>query len=1101
MTQLDSRLGDNRRFSFQSEAYPQDSGKFAVVRMEGSEAISRPYRFELILVSDDAQIDLDLMLARSATFSLHSPGDRPPPPNHYSGVLAEFDQLHQAGGYTFYRAVLVPRLWRLSLYRISEVYLHEQTIPEIIASVLKAGGLNSQDFQIQTQGDYRSRSFVCQYQETHLDFISRWMEKEGLYYYFSQDGKKETLQIVDSRFIHPAEAKTLHYRPVGEPDTGLDAQSVQSFIQQRKPMPAKLVLQDYNYRKADTELRVEVEVSPTGFGEVMIYGENFRDENEGKRYANIRKQELLCGERVFVGEATASGLCTGHFAELQAHYRQDFNARYLITQISHEGSQAGMLLAGLNTPYNTPYNAQQGSEAVIYQCSFKALPYCTQFRPERSTPKPRIAGTMNATVDAEGSGEYAEMDEFGQYKVQIPFDYTDKAEAKASAHVRMASPYAGSDHGMHFPLIRGSEVLLSFTDGDPDQPTIVGSVPNSSNPSVANNQNHQQNVISTRGGNQMLMQDAEGKEVIWLNSPFHKSSIGIGSVHPDGDGSIYQFTMGGSDKYTFGPNSEFSFGASNSFGIGADNSLKASIANSGSLGFSTNISTGSSIKWNLDPFSSLPFHKSKFKLLKSYSIDDGGSIKQAPAFKGQAENSFLLESMVQNADKGISDLAATRLAKFLIAVSFSTNIVAAAVFGNHIAPTKRTKKISDSIKKIQDKQKNIKNAEKTLAQAEKELEIENLQKKIADKSKKSENTVNPQKESTVDPQKENTDNPPEDQISDKEKNRDKAKEDLETIKKNNELTDQEKLDLAIYENPSTDEKKGDELPDVIKRFGTQAGINLMGQVIFQIAARNIAKKYNDWSYANQIKADNSGISLSVNTEKSPDQQFLMGSDGITYMITGDKERKEFSSIKLHGSTGEAEFVSSSLANICQYYSIYISTDIKNKYQEYIKLISEYKTAESRLKKAEDDKQSATGIAYITARNAAIKEETDLKAKKLEMIKKMNEISLLINNKEKGLFFDENSNKFSFRNGSNGLDVTNANGELYSSKKLLIHINSKPSNSFSKKGLEITEKQLELTHENTGILLTNKNLKMRIGQNSMSADYKTLSLKSNLLKLC
>lgn len=29
----------------------------------------------------------------------------------------------------------------------------------------------------------------------------------------------------------------------------------------------------------------------------------------------------------------------------------------------------------------------------------------------------------------------------------------------------MATPYSGSDHGMHFPLHKSAEVLLSFCDG------------------------------------------------------------------------------------------------------------------------------------------------------------------------------------------------------------------------------------------------------------------------------------------------------------------------------------------------------------------------------------------------------------------------------------------------------------------------------------------------------------------------------------------------------------------------------------------------------------------------------------------------------------
>ena len=74
--------------------------------------------------------------------------------------------------------------------------------------------------------------------------------------------------------------------------------------------------------------------------------------------------------------------------------------------------------------------------------------------------------------------KYAEIDDLGRYKVILPFDQSGNAEGKASRWVRMAQPYAGANYGMHFPLHKGAEVLLTFVDGDPDRPIISGSVPN-----------------------------------------------------------------------------------------------------------------------------------------------------------------------------------------------------------------------------------------------------------------------------------------------------------------------------------------------------------------------------------------------------------------------------------------------------------------------------------------------------------------------------------------------------------------------------------------------------------------------------------------------
>jgi type VI secretion system secreted protein VgrG len=602
MTSMTDRLLANRRFGFSSGASKKDSTPydFAVVEMEGFEALSQPFRFTLTLVSDDHSVDFDAMLANPATFTIYGPQGNVSTPYH--GVLAEFEQMHNADGYAFYRAVLVPRAWNLSLYRLSEVYLDEQPVTDTLQTVLKSAQLTSRDFEFRLMGTYRPRSFICQYEETYLDFVSRWMEHEGIYYYFDHRNGADKLIAVDSVQMHEKTSEgegdeqkvvPIAYRPDDRMDTGVSGDSVRNFVSQQKPLPREVILQEFNHRKAALQLRASAVVSESGRGQVVLYGEDFRSEDEGRRYAKLRAEEILCGARVFSGEGSAVGLRAGYFANLSGHYRDDFNGEYLITEIHHEGSQAGALLSGTRAH---PGDGGAAGE-TSYRNSFRAIVSKVQFRAPRVTPKPRVAGTMNAIVDAEGSGQYAELDEYGQYKVQLPFDLTAKNPNKASARVRMATPYAGSDHGMHFPLLKGSEVLLSFTDGDPDRPVIVGAVPNSENNSVVNVQNAHINRIATAGGNQLHMDDSKGKEVMFLHSPFHNSTIGIGSIDPKGGGSILSMTAGANETMTVGRTNSISLGMSNTITGGYKFNIDASIGGSVAIGYSTSMGYSRSVSW------------------------------------------------------------------------------------------------------------------------------------------------------------------------------------------------------------------------------------------------------------------------------------------------------------------------------------------------------------------------------------------------------------------------------------------------------------------------------------------------------------------------
>jgi hypothetical protein len=140
-------------------------------------------------------------------------------------------------------------------------------------------------------------------------------------------------------------------------------------------------------------------------------------------------------------------------------------------------------------------------EQPYYRNSFVAIPGDVQYRHPKITEKPRFNGTINARIDAEGSGQYAELDDQGRYKVRLPFDINNAhKDGKASHWLRMAQPYAGENQGMHFPLHKNTEVLLTFIEGDPDRPIIASALPNPVSPSPVNSSNQTKSVIQTGRG-------------------------------------------------------------------------------------------------------------------------------------------------------------------------------------------------------------------------------------------------------------------------------------------------------------------------------------------------------------------------------------------------------------------------------------------------------------------------------------------------------------------------------------------------------------------------------------------------------------------------
>ncbi len=523
---------EERRFLFTSSAMPEDT--FSVVKFKGIEGISRLYEFEITLVSNEADIDIDAILRTSVTFKIL----RDEKETVFHGIAAYFEQLQEVDDKVFYRTLLVPRLWLSDQQHENQLFL-DRTVPEIIEEILKQAGLTSIDYEFRLTRNYRPWEYICQYRETDFDFISRWMEREGIYYFFDQTESGEKMIITDNSTVHKdlPHDSTIYYSPPSSLIT-TEEEEIREFICRQTRLPKKVLLKDYNYRKPSLEIRGEAMVDPNSRGIVYLYGEHFKTPEEGNELAKIRAEEILCREKVYIGEGTATSMKSGYLFDLADHYRESCNQKYLIVEVEHQGSQTAYLTAGLQEDISE----EEGE--LVYRNRFVAIPADVQFRPERKTEKPRFYGTINAKIDAAGDGQYAEIDKWGRYKVVLPFDMTGKGGGKASRWIRMAQPYAGQGFGMHFPLHKGTEVLLTFVDGDPDRPIIAGSVPNPETMSPVTESNHSQCVIRTGGGNQIHTEDRNGRQLIKLQSPTANSSIRIGAPNPHGDDGIAVDTHG-----------------------------------------------------------------------------------------------------------------------------------------------------------------------------------------------------------------------------------------------------------------------------------------------------------------------------------------------------------------------------------------------------------------------------------------------------------------------------------------------------------------------------------------------------------------------------
>jgi type VI secretion system secreted protein VgrG len=160
----------------------------------------------------------------------------------------------------------------------------------------------------------------------------------------------------------------------------------------------------------------------------------------------------------------------------------------------------------------------------VLTCEFVALSRQQQFRAPCVSRKPLMHGPQTAMVVGK-QGEEIWTDKYGRIKVQFHWDREGKRDENSSCWIRVAQGWAGKRWGALYTPRIGQEVVVSFLEGDPDQPLVTGSVYNADTlPPYALPENATRSTIksnSSKGGggyNELRFEDKKGAEQVFLHA-------------------------------------------------------------------------------------------------------------------------------------------------------------------------------------------------------------------------------------------------------------------------------------------------------------------------------------------------------------------------------------------------------------------------------------------------------------------------------------------------------------------------------------------------------------------------------------------------------
>jgi len=495
---------------------------FKVLEFRGREAISQPYRFDLELVSERPDLDLESLLHRPAFLAFAPDG------SGIHGLVHQAAQGESGQRLTRYRLTLVPQLAYLA-HRTNQRIFQHLTVPQIIAQVLEEHGIQADAYRFQLGPVvYPPREYCVQYDETDLHFIQRLCEEEGIHYHFQHSAAGHVLVFGDDQTVFPKLAATAYQQ-----DSGLvaDQPVIKRFGLRLETRTSRVTRRDYDFEKPRLSMEAAFHSDFQPDLEDYDYPGRFTERARGKHLSQRALERLRHDYELAEGESDQPKLVSGHFLPLTEHPRSDWNQLWLLTEVLHEGKQPQVLeesilelssrsgrgAGGEGAPGNADFH--QG-----YRNRFSATPWDSPFRPALRHPKPKVLGSQTAVVTGP-AGEEIHCDEYGRVKAQFHWDRHGQADDKTSCWLRVSSSWAGDRYGgIAIPRV-GMEVLVTFLEGDPDQPLVTGCLYHKEHQVPydlpANKTRTLFKTLSSPGGggyNELRIEDRKGAEQIYLHA-------------------------------------------------------------------------------------------------------------------------------------------------------------------------------------------------------------------------------------------------------------------------------------------------------------------------------------------------------------------------------------------------------------------------------------------------------------------------------------------------------------------------------------------------------------------------------------------------------
>ncbi|MFZ4874125.1 type VI secretion system Vgr family protein [Janthinobacterium sp. Mn2066] len=521
--------------------FPRDDGPDGAILLVNSltarEDVSRDFRFEAELLSDNAHIALKAMMGRMVTISLvRDDGTL----RYFNGYVGEFSLLRADGGFAWYRMVLQPWL-AFARLRQDNVSFHGQSVMQLTETTF--GHYEQRDWKTAIYDDDPQLTCANQHNETDYNHLHRRWEALGLYYWYEHRADGHTLWLADNStladVIETASGDgAIHFH---SESGSMEDDGLKQWQAVRRLGSGQLTLASFDYKNPQPRLATGHSLNRQG----DVFGHEWYENTGAYGYANLDEGESLAQRRMeesdhlrqyFGAEGNHRSIQAGRCFRLDGHFSAE-EKRYQAGQERPENiAEREYLIVSVEHIASNNYQADHKA-ASHYANTLCCVRKDIRWRPGRHyNSAPCIVAGVQTALVVGPAGEEIHTDALGRIRLQFHWDRLGEFDERSSPWIRVMMPMAGPQMG-HVALPRvGQEVVVQFQDGNIDHPIVIGVVYNSRN--MPPWQLPQQRALSgvrsrelgARSANHLVLDDTRASIQAQLRSEHQDSRLSLGNI-------------------------------------------------------------------------------------------------------------------------------------------------------------------------------------------------------------------------------------------------------------------------------------------------------------------------------------------------------------------------------------------------------------------------------------------------------------------------------------------------------------------------------------------------------------------------------------------